>query len=57
MHRMRATIVFEYMADPANYPPGLTPQQMAELDTCGDFATIVAEQGTLTVTALDAQTS
>ena len=47
--RMRVTIVYEYDADPANYPAGSTPEQMAEIDSNIDLGVIAAEEVEMTI--------
>lgn len=47
--RMRATIIYEYEANPEHYPAGSTPEQMAEIDNNMDMAQVTAEQGEMTI--------
>jgi hypothetical protein len=47
--RMRATIVYEYDANPEHYPAGSTPEQMAKIDNNMDMAQVAAEQGDMTI--------
>lgn len=45
MPKIRVVLVHEYEPNPANYPEGMTPEDMARLDEENGYAELLCDNG------------